>query len=474
MRHRPDQNPRRHPDAAERLAHDPGAPRGNQLQRLGFGVDGGEDGQHLAAAQVAENGACRDEARRDRRVDAESGDQRHEVRPLDQGDDTPRAAGFRQQRGDEIGALVVRHGDHRVHVRDALFAQQPEVRGVAVQDQGAGQAVGEKPAARRVLLQQPHVIVRVVLLQDVRDVVAHPAAADDEHPPRRVGDDAQYVQVVADVVALADHQQVVIGLDDGVAGRDDGFLAPLDGGDEEGRRSVPHAGDVPQAMAHDGRHFLHPEHQELHATLEEVGRFFGARRADQATDLLGNRLARVDEQVDADVLAGLNERGLAKIRFVDPRDAAGHARLAGQQAPHQVDLVRAGNGDQHVRAVDLGVLQDLRTGGVAANGQHVQLLLDPVDELRGTVDNHHVVLLANQAPRHVVPDLSRSQNDDTQDTTSLLASPARRRPSVETTSAAGTVTIALSIGSFAAGLPGVVAAPPTGCQERCGGPVFRG
>ena len=135
---------------------------------------------------MAKNRPRGDEARRDCRIDTQSGHQRHEVRPFDERDDAPRPIGLGQQGGDEIGAFVVRHGNHRVHVRDAFLPQQPQVRGVAMQHQGIRQAVGQHLTARRVLLQQPHVVVRVVLFQHVRHVVAHSAAADDKHLAGRV------------------------------------------------------------------------------------------------------------------------------------------------------------------------------------------------------------------------------------------------------------------------------------------------
>ena len=293
-----------------------------------------------------------------------------------------------------------------------------------------GKPVGQHLTACGVLLQQPHVVVRLVLLQYVRHVVPHPAAADDEHPARRVRHDAQQMQVVPEEFALADHEQVVVGLDHRAAGRDQGLPTPLYGGNEKGGRALPDAGDVAQPVADDRRLSLHPEDQELHAPFEKVGGLLRARRPDQPADFLRHGLTRIDQQVDADVLAGLHERRLPEIRLVDARDAAGHPGLTGQKTRHQVHLVRAGDRDQHVRAVDLGVLEHLRARRVASEGQDVQLILHPLDELRRVIDDDHVMLLADQAAGDVIADLSGAKNDDAQnDVPSWLCS-GRPKPAI--------------------------------------------
>ena len=272
------------------------------------------------------------------------------------------------------------------------------------------------------------------------------------------------MQAVAEAVALADHEQMIVRLYHGVAGRDQRFSPALYRRNEKGRRSNTDTGDVPESMADDRSLFLHPKNQQFHAAFEKIGGFLRARRLDQPTDFLRHGLTRIDQKINADVLAGLHERRLAKVRLIDACDATGHAGLTRQKTGNQIDLVRTGDGDQHVCTVDVGILKHLGAGRVATESQNIQLLLHPFDKFGGVIDDDHIVLLADQPAGNVIADLPRAKDDDAHNGFPSVLSPSQPKPGVMLIDAARTAPSIVSADSCTAGMAGVVTTAAVRCQ----------
>ena len=154
--------------------------------------------------------------------------------------------------------------------------------------------------------------------------------------------------------------------------------------------------------------------QKLHPAIDQGHHVEGARRAQPAHDAARDLDFRRDDHVDGHLLGAEQSAGhrLEVAMVAQPRDAPLHAEQGvGDLAGHHVDLVGAGDGDQHVGVAGPGALEHLRMGGVADDPAHVVALVD-APRLLGRVVDHRDVDLARQMAGDGRADLPGAADDD--------------------------------------------------------------
>ena len=97
----------------------------------------------------------------------------------------------------------------------------------------------------------------------------------------------------------------------------------------------------------------------------------------------------------------------------EPRHLELHVRLhRSNQACQDVDLILAGQCNQHVGVANVRLVQGANAGSIAMNHLGVQRFLQLMATLRVLLDQHHLVTLANQARGNERSGLSAPGNQD--------------------------------------------------------------
>ena len=159
---------------------------------------------------------------------------------------------------------------------------------------------------------------------------------------------------------------------------------------------------------------------EPHASAREGIDLACAREAQQVRDFLGRCHFGVDDGRDADLL--LDKVQLMAVRRVaHAGDGVAVARLFGEHAAQQVQLVRSGDCDEHVRFLHARLRQGDDGRAVAENAHHIVGLPDMLHTGLVRIDNGHVVTLFTELPRQRCADFAAAhQNDLHRITLSLL------------------------------------------------------
>ena len=102
------------------------------------------------------------------------------------------------------------------------------------------------------------------------------------------------------------------------------------------------------------------------------------------------------------------------------------ARLFGKHTAQQVQLVRTGHGNEHVRILNAGFGQGGDGGAVAHDAQHVVRLDQVLHPRLVRVHNGHVVALLAELPRKGGTDLAAAHQNDLHNKSFLLWQPLSR------------------------------------------------
>ena len=294
--------------------------------------------------------------------------------------------------------------------------QEVAVGAVLVQDLCLRQGLGQNIAAGRVPLDDAD--ADVIFQQLLTQVIGDGTAAHDEgvaHRPHRHIDTLEELVGLllrgeeGDLVAVLQHK-VTVGDDDPAVTlhRADQNVALEAGGDLVDGHAVQ-----PLPL---GQRKL----DEPHASAREGIDFACAREPQQVGDFLGRCHFGVDDGRDADLL--LDKVQLMAVRRVaHAGDGVAVARLFGEHAAQQVQLVRAGDCDEHVRFLHARLGQGGDGRAVAENAHHIVGLPDMLHTGLVRVDNCHVVTLFTELPRQRCADFAAAhQNDLHRITLSLL------------------------------------------------------
>ena len=121
-------------------------------------------------------------------------------------------------------------------------------------------------------------------------------------------------------------------------------------------------------------------------------------------DLLGCRHFRVDDGRNADLF--LDKVQLVAVgRVAHAGNGVAVARLFGKHTAQQVQLIRTGHGNEHVRILNAGFGQGSDGGTVAHDAQHVVRLDQVLHPRLVRVHNGHVVALLAELRARAVPTL---------------------------------------------------------------------
>ena len=293
---------------------------------------------------------------------------------------------------------------------DVLVHQQLDVRAVAVNHPSARQLARELVVAAAVPLQHRH--GDLVGLERARHLEPDAPATDDEHLPGRCRRPAHEHEDVRDHVPTAHDVHVVLGGQHGVLRGHDETLAPRDADDAEGRGGLDRA-EVAESTVHDRRLGTDLDAEKLDAAVGEVGHLGGSGGLDDAQDLAGDDLCRIDQEVDAEHLAAGEYRVLAELDVADPGDLGRHAVLVRDRAGHDVDLVHVRHRDHHRGVPNAGLFEG--AGRRAVRLDRCALAGSSATRRTtsgSTFDDDDLVRLVGQPRGDVVADLARADHDD--------------------------------------------------------------
>ncbi len=315
-----------------------------------------------------------------------------------------------QEAGQDVGLLVVSDADQDIGLQDALRGQQVEIAAVALDDQGALHRVGEGKGTLGVGVDEFDGQVLFLVQQGGGGAADQPAAEDHDLFQfllrfAHQGDDG------GDVAGGGHDENLVAVEQDVVASGDDGLRAAKDG-DHAKDLSGRLLADLVQLLVQQGTGGVDADADQLHPVLGEFQHVGGSAALDQLHDLLGRLLLGMDGQIDTPVrerkMGGLME----ELRDADAGDLLHDAEVGGHAAGHDVGLVVAGNGDQHVGLLDAGFPEQGGRGAMTEEGFDVQVLVRRVDALRLAVDGNDVVAFPRQDLGQVRTDLAEANEND--------------------------------------------------------------
>ena len=128
-------------------------------------------------------------------------------------------------------------------------------------------------------------------------------------------------------------------------------------------------------------------------------------------DLLGGGQVRVYDHVQADLL--FQHIGIpAVLGAADPGDGVARPQLFGDEAAEEIRLIQIGHGDDQVRRLGSGLLQDADGGAISLDAHDIQGVLRPVQRRGAAVYHGNIVVLSGQLAGNGIAHFTVSHNDD--------------------------------------------------------------
>ena len=303
----------------------------------------------------------------------------------------------------------------------ALRQQEVPVGAVLIEDLGTGQLLGQLLGAGGIPLHDahPHMVVQQLLAQVERDGAAAHDQGVAHRPHRHVDLPEEGMRVFlggqeGDLIAVLQHK-VAVG--------DDHPAVTLHGTHQN--VALEPTGDLADGYAVQPLCLGERKLDQPHAAARKGVDLAGPREPQQMGDLLGCRHFRVDDGRNADLFFDKVQL-VAVGRVAHAGNGVAVARLFGKHTAQQVQLVRTGHGNEHVRVLNAGFGQGGDGGAVAHDAQHV-VRLDQVFHPRLVrVHNGHVVALLAELPRKGGTDLAAAHQNDLHNKSFLLWQPLSR------------------------------------------------
>ena len=215
-----------------------------------------------------------------------------------------------------------------------------------------------------------------------------------------------------DVTGRGDEEDLVVGLDDGVARRFDGPLLAIDGRDP-GLHVRHVVVEGAQGLADQGATLVGPYRHQSHSATGEVQDLEAAGMLEQAQDVLGDQLFRADTDIDRQGPGGEEFRVLEKARGPHPGDAGGRVEEGvGHLTGDHVGLIAVGDRQDDMGILRTGPLQDVGMGAVTMDGAEVEAVLKLTQQGGILVHHRDVVGLAGEVGGHGPADLAGAEDDD--------------------------------------------------------------
>ncbi len=209
-----------------------------------------------------------------------------------------------------------------------------------------------------------------------------------------------------------DEEDLVVGLDDGIAlGLDRAILA-VDGRDAclDLRHVLV---QCPQLVPDQRPAVISLDRDEPDASAGEIEHLQGARILDQTQDVLGDQCLGADRKIDRQGV-GAEQLGLIE-EALRPHAGDLGGRMeegVGDLTGDHVGLVAVGDRNDHVGVFRAGTPQHVGVCAVAEDGAQIEAVLQLSEQLRNLVDDGDVVGLADQIRGHRGADLAGTEDDD--------------------------------------------------------------
>ena len=252
------------------------------------------------------------------------------------------------------------------------------------------------------------------LLQVAGDAQADSAAADDEDAgaaPLPGFFQFQHVLDGRQVFLVGNDEDAVAGLDDVVAAGDDGRFSAADGGYHETVNAAQFP-QLPQSEVAQGAFRADAVAEEMDLSFHELGHVEGAGAAGDLDDLLGDRVLRVDEHVDAEFFFRQHRAPAGVFDTLHSCYPGRNLVFPGQQTGQDVHLIEVGDGDEDVGILYPRLLQDFGAGAVADNPHDVEAVLGSGEMFRVAIDQGDFVSFQRQALAKEIADLAGADDQD--------------------------------------------------------------
>ena len=123
----------------------------------------------------------------------------------------------------------------------------------------------------------------------------------------------------------------------------------------------------------------------------------------------------MDDDVYTHLLRREHEIGIGELGIPHPSHGNGHARLLGQTAGQDIDLVTGGHGRHDVGVLHAGLFQNPVTGAAALDQQDVELVADPFHPSGVHLDHSDVVAIMGKALAQLKADGAGADDEDAHD-----------------------------------------------------------
>ena len=234
------------------------------------------------------------------------------------------------------------------------------------------------------------------------------AGAHDHGGGRPVPEHAQVPEELGQLVRRGGQINLVARPQDEIAGGDDGLPLPGHGADQDPDPDIPvevgqlhpvQGGALRQAVLH-----------QLQAALGEGLQLHGRREPQDAGNLSGCRLLRIDGHGEAQLVA--HEPQLLFVLWIaDAGDGVLHAQLFRHQARQNIDFVTGCGGDQKLGLVHLRLLLHIVAGTISADGHHI-INVDDIFNQLGIFVDHRDLVARGELLCQCCTDLARAYDDD--------------------------------------------------------------
>ena len=278
-----------------------------------------------------------------------------------------------------------------------------------MEDDGPLQGLGDLLAAGQVALDD---LDPKVVLGGAGEPGADVATAREDEALVGLFQPLQFAHDGADMGRGGDEEDLVVGLDDGVARRLQGPILAVDGRDpglDLGHVIVEGA----QGMANQGATLAGLDRHQSHPPVGEIQHLEAAGVLQQPQNVLGDELLRTDADIDGQGTGGKEFRMFEETGGAYPRDAGGGMEEGiGDLAGDHVGLVAIGDCQDDMGVLGPGPLQHVGMGAMPQDGPKVEAVLEFPEYFGIAIHDRDVVGLARQVRRHGPAYLTTAQDDD--------------------------------------------------------------
>ena len=149
------------------------------------------------------------------------------------------------------------------------------------------------------------------------------------------------------------------------------------------------------------------------------------REAQQMGDFLCCSHFRIDDGRNADLL--FDKVQLMTVgRVAHTGNCMAVARLFGKHAAQQVQLIRTGHGNEHIRVFNAGLCQRGDRGTVAHDAQHIVAFSQVLHTRFVGIHNGHIMVFLTELPRQRGTNLAAAHQNDLHNKSFLFPRPFRR------------------------------------------------